>query len=175
LLARQIEPDWVIIDERLARRVAFAMGLPVKGTLGILLAAVLAGLLSRQEALDDLQRLLARGIRIAPRWQQWFRTELGGESAEERGEIRPGDLPGISLMPEAPWGRTTYWRDAQMTPAARARAMSFTNSAWDVKDLALTPLSTSSLSESRVKSNDNVTGRAIVPAKEIASSNGFCG
>lgn len=32
LLARQIEPDWVIIDERLARRVAFAMGLPVKGT-----------------------------------------------------------------------------------------------------------------------------------------------
>lgn len=84
LLARQIEPDWVIIDERLARRVAFAMGLPVKGTLGILLAAVLAGLLSRQEALDDLQRLLARGIRIAPRWQQWFRTELGGESAEDR-------------------------------------------------------------------------------------------
>jgi predicted nucleic acid-binding protein len=84
LLARQIEPDWVIIDERLARRVAFAMGLPVKGTLGILLAAVLAGLLSRQEALDDLQRLLARGIRIAPRWQQWFWTELGGESAEDR-------------------------------------------------------------------------------------------
>ncbi len=84
LLARQIEPDWVIIDERLARRVAFAMGLPVKGTLGILLAAVLAGLLSRQEALDDLQRLLARGIRIAPRWQQWFWTELGGESAADR-------------------------------------------------------------------------------------------
>jgi len=79
LLARQIEPDWVIIDERLARRVAFAMGLPVKGTLGILLAAVLAGLLSRQEALDDLRRLVDRGIRIAPRWQQWFRTELGVE------------------------------------------------------------------------------------------------
>jgi predicted nucleic acid-binding protein len=84
LLARQIEPDWVIIDERLARRVAFAMGLPVKGTLGILLAAALAGLLSRQEALDDMQRLLARGIRIAPRWQQWFKVELGGESAEDR-------------------------------------------------------------------------------------------
>ena len=40
LLARQIKADWVIIDERLARRVAFALGLPVKGTLGILLAAV---------------------------------------------------------------------------------------------------------------------------------------
>ncbi|MBO9394965.1 DUF3368 domain-containing protein [Caldilinea sp.] len=85
LLARQIEPDWVIIDERLARRVAFAMGLPVKGTLGILLAAVLAGLLSRQEALDDLQKLLSRGIRIAPRWQDWFKRELGVESAESRG------------------------------------------------------------------------------------------
>ncbi len=83
LLARQIEPDWVIIDERLARRVAFAMGLPVKGTLGILLAAALAGLLSRQEALDDLQRLLTRGIRIAPRWQQWFRAELGEEPVDE--------------------------------------------------------------------------------------------
>ncbi|MGC8780716.1 MAG: DUF3368 domain-containing protein [Anaerolineae bacterium] len=85
LLARQIEPDWVIIDERLARRVAFAMGLPVKGTLGVLLAAVLAGLLSRQEALDDLQKLLIRGIRIAPRWQDWFKRELGVESPESRG------------------------------------------------------------------------------------------
>lgn len=79
LLAQQIEPDWVVIDERLARRTGFAMGLPVKGTLGILLAAVLAGLLSRQEALDDLHRLVNRGIRIAPRWQQWFRVELGIE------------------------------------------------------------------------------------------------
>lgn len=85
LLARQIEPDWVIIDERLARRVAFAMGLPVKGTLGILLAAVLAGLLSREDALDDLQKLLTRGIRIAPRWQNWFRREIGAESAESKG------------------------------------------------------------------------------------------
>ena len=77
LLARQIKADWVIIDERLARRVAFALGLPVKGTLGILLAAVLAGLLSKQEALDDLHKLVERGIRIAPRWQQWFEQEIG--------------------------------------------------------------------------------------------------
>lgn len=76
LLARQIEADWVIIDERLARRVAFALDLPVKGTLGILLAAVLARLLSKQEALDDLHKLLERGIRIAPRWQQWFEKEV---------------------------------------------------------------------------------------------------
>jgi len=77
LLARQIAPDWVIIDERLARRVAFAMGLPIKGTLGVMLAAVLAELLSKQEALDDLRELVERGIRIAPRWQNWFEREIG--------------------------------------------------------------------------------------------------
>jgi len=77
LLARQIAPDWVIIDERLARRVAFAMGLPIKGTLGVMLAAVLAGVLSKQEALDDLRELVERGIRIAPRWQNWFEMEIG--------------------------------------------------------------------------------------------------
>lgn len=76
LLAQQLNPDWVVIDERLARRVAFAMALPVKGTLGILLAAALAGLLTGQEAVQDLQKLLDNGIRISPRWQDWFRTEL---------------------------------------------------------------------------------------------------
>jgi predicted nucleic acid-binding protein len=77
LLARQITPDWVLIDERQARRVAFALGLPVKGTWGVLLAAVLAGLLPIDQALNDLQRLLDQGIRISPRWQAWFRSELG--------------------------------------------------------------------------------------------------
>jgi predicted nucleic acid-binding protein len=76
LLARQITPDWVIVDERLARSVAFALGLPVKGTLGILLTAVLAGLLSKEQALADLNELVERGIRIAPRWRKWFEREL---------------------------------------------------------------------------------------------------
>ena len=76
LLAQKINPDWVAIDERQARRVAFAMGLPVKGTLGILLAAAMAGLLTEQEVLTDLQRLLSVGIRISPRWQQWLQAEL---------------------------------------------------------------------------------------------------
>ena len=76
LLAQQVNPDWVLIDERLARRVAFSLGLSVKGTLGILLAAALAGLLTRQEVLQDLQDLLNAGIRISPRWQNWLRTEV---------------------------------------------------------------------------------------------------
>lgn len=79
LLARQIKADWVIVDERLARSVAFALGLPVKGTLGILLAAVLSGLLSKEQALADLNQLVERGIRIAPRWRKWFERELDAE------------------------------------------------------------------------------------------------
>jgi predicted nucleic acid-binding protein len=71
LLAREQEPDWVLIDERLGRRVARAMGLPVKGTLGVLLAAVLAGLLSKAEALDGLHQLADSEVRISPRWQDW--------------------------------------------------------------------------------------------------------
>jgi predicted nucleic acid-binding protein len=77
LLARQIAPDWVLIDERQARRVAFALGLPVKGTLGILLSAVIVGFLSKEQALSDLQSLLDQGIRISPRWQAWFHSEVG--------------------------------------------------------------------------------------------------
>ncbi len=75
-LARQIGPAWVIIDERQARRIAFALKLPVKGTLGVLLAAVLAGLLTREEALEALEKLQQAGIRISSRWQDWLRTEL---------------------------------------------------------------------------------------------------
>lgn len=76
LLAREMNPDWVLIDERLARRVAHSMDLPVKGTLGILLAGVLAGQLSKEEALDSMERLVQNGIRIAPQWQAWLRKEL---------------------------------------------------------------------------------------------------
>lgn len=78
LLSQHLQPDWVIVDERLARRVARAMGLPVKGTLGVLLAAVWAGLLSQRDALDALDRLLGAGIRVSPRWQKWFRVQVGG-------------------------------------------------------------------------------------------------
>lgn len=76
LLVQQLKPDWVVIDERLGRSVAFALGMPVKGTLGILLAAVHAGLLSKDAALADLEQLVHQGIRISPRWQEWFRREM---------------------------------------------------------------------------------------------------
>ena len=55
-LAREVHPDWVLIDERSGRRVAQAIGLPVKGTVGILLAAFRAGLVSKTQALEAVQR-----------------------------------------------------------------------------------------------------------------------
>lgn len=76
LLAQELTPDWVLVDERLGRRVAKALKFPLKGTLGILLAAVIANLLTKQEALTSLSKMLEEGIRISPRWQNWLRDEL---------------------------------------------------------------------------------------------------
>ena len=60
-----INPDYVIIDEKLGRKIAQAMGLSVKGTLGILLAGFYAGYLSKQETLDLSQQLVNHGIRLS--------------------------------------------------------------------------------------------------------------
>ena len=79
LLAQEVQPDWVVVDERLARRVAQAIGLLVKGTLGILLAAVWAGFLSRQAAMEAMEQMLSAGIRISLRWQHWFYAEVHKE------------------------------------------------------------------------------------------------
>jgi len=76
MLARELTPDWVIIDERLGRRMALVMGLPVKGTVGILLAGFRAGYLSKIEAKDAVQLLLDNGIRLGSQIITWFETEL---------------------------------------------------------------------------------------------------
>lgn len=76
LLAREIHADWVLMDERLGRRVAQALQLPVKGTLGVLLAAVHAGLLSKTDAQNAVPQLVGHGIRISPRIIAWFLAEI---------------------------------------------------------------------------------------------------
>ena len=76
LLAREVTPDWVLIDERLGRRIAQAMHLPIKGTMGILLAAFHAGFLTKTAALEAAQRLLKVGIRLSPAVVVWFESEL---------------------------------------------------------------------------------------------------
>src|SRR5262249_48242636 len=55
-LAQQLSPQWVILDDLAARRTAEGLGLPVVGTLGILLLAKGAGLLAGiRPVLDKLR------------------------------------------------------------------------------------------------------------------------
>lgn len=76
LLAREMQPVWVVIDERLARRVALAMHIPLTGTLGVLLAAVQNSLLTKQQAWDAAQQMVAHGIRISSSLLLWFEHEI---------------------------------------------------------------------------------------------------
>jgi predicted nucleic acid-binding protein len=76
LLARDLQPDWVLVDERLGRRIAHVLQLPVKGTVGILLAAFRAALLTKMEALEAMRQLREHGFRISPAVVAWFEQEL---------------------------------------------------------------------------------------------------
>jgi predicted nucleic acid-binding protein len=63
-LALEINAQWVILDERPARRFAQALGLPVIGTLGILLASKRRGLLPAVR--PCLDALVNFGFHISP-------------------------------------------------------------------------------------------------------------
>ncbi len=76
LLAREIAAEWVIIDELLGRRVARALHLPVKGTLGVFLAAHYAGRMSATECRIAVSSLTATGIRLSASLIQWFNEQL---------------------------------------------------------------------------------------------------
>jgi predicted nucleic acid-binding protein len=60
-LATQHDVDWVLIDDLHARKAARRVGLPIKGTVGILLSARRQGHLSLQEF-----ELLMQGIKAQP-------------------------------------------------------------------------------------------------------------
>ena len=63
-LALEIGAAWVILDDRPARRLAQALGLPVIGTLGILLAGKRRGFLAAVKPCVDA--LAQHGFHIAP-------------------------------------------------------------------------------------------------------------
>jgi len=63
-LALEVSARWVILDDRPARRIAEALGLPVIGTLGILLACKRRTFLSAVR--PHLDTLLNFGFRISP-------------------------------------------------------------------------------------------------------------
>ncbi len=76
LLARELEADWVLIDEKLARQIAAAMGLQVKGTLGVLLIAYRLGLLTRVEALEAVHKLARSSVRLSDKLVRWFERQV---------------------------------------------------------------------------------------------------
>jgi len=52
------------------------MGIPVKGTVGVLLTAGLAGLRSKDELLSYMGAMVKSGLRISPQLQAWLEQEL---------------------------------------------------------------------------------------------------
>jgi predicted nucleic acid-binding protein len=77
LLGQELAADWLIIDERLGRRIAQAMGFRVKGTLGLLLIAYETGLLSKDDVSQAVSQLKASSVRLSPKLFQWFSLQLG--------------------------------------------------------------------------------------------------
>ena len=76
LLAREVKADLVLIDEKAGRKVAKALGLKVKGTLGLLLFACKKGFMEAEEAEEVLTKLNNSSIRISNRLMTWFREQL---------------------------------------------------------------------------------------------------
>lgn len=75
-LALEVGAQWLILDDRPARRLAQSLGLPVVGTLGVLLAAKRRGLLL--DALrPQLDGLIKSGFFIAPDLQEQILDDAG--------------------------------------------------------------------------------------------------
>jgi predicted nucleic acid-binding protein len=70
---------WLVADERMLRRIAKSEGIATIGTLGLLAAAVRRGLLSKREALADLDTAISsHNFRISIALYQRFQAELRG-------------------------------------------------------------------------------------------------
>lgn len=79
LMGQEIKADWLIIDERLGRRMAQTMGFQVKGTLGILLIAYQTGLLSKSVTAEAAETLQQSSVRLSSRLLEWFNQQLEQE------------------------------------------------------------------------------------------------
>lgn len=83
MLALEMPGSIVLLDDALARRVAIAKGIPIKGTLGLLLDAKQAGQLTAvKPSLDRLQEL---GFRLAKETREAV-LKLAGESQDSTTE-----------------------------------------------------------------------------------------
>ncbi|MCS7281929.1 MAG: DUF3368 domain-containing protein [Anaerolineae bacterium] len=86
LLAQELKADWVLMDDKLGRKVAHALGLRVKGTLGVLLTAYQTGLLTREMAEKAIDTLSKSPVWVSPRLVDWFKTQLTLKTQEASGE-----------------------------------------------------------------------------------------
>jgi predicted nucleic acid-binding protein len=78
VLAREMQADWVLVDERLARRKLELLDVPTIGTLGILLKAKELGLLHTIG--PEVDKLRARGFRLGKQAYEDV-LKMAGESA----------------------------------------------------------------------------------------------
>jgi len=74
-LASRLQARLLLVDDARGRQVAQRLGLPIKGTLGILVAAKRDGLLSA--IAPSLDRLRDTGMRVAPRLVELALTAAG--------------------------------------------------------------------------------------------------
>lgn len=74
-LATECKATWVILDDRPARRLAKALGIPVVGTIGILVAAKRRGMLA--EVRSSLDGLLQHGFFVAPSLYKQVLKQVG--------------------------------------------------------------------------------------------------
>src|SRR6266545_2657220 len=81
LLAESLHADWLLIDERVGRKVAAARGIAVRGTLGVLVQARQTGALPALRPVLDA--LVSEGFRVAPALMRAALSRIG-ERAEPK-------------------------------------------------------------------------------------------
>lgn len=75
ILAQELQADWLLLDDDLGRSHATRLGLSIKGSAGILLAAHHAGLITDlQDVLDELR---AKGFHLSDRVYQAILAQTG--------------------------------------------------------------------------------------------------
>ena len=73
ILAQEIKADLVIIDDNTARKTAVYLGLPLTGTVGVLLRAKAEGLVPKvMPIVDNMEQ---NGLYYGPQLKEWVRNQ----------------------------------------------------------------------------------------------------
>ena len=74
--AESSKADILLMDERKGRRIATAMGLPIMGSIGVLMEAHTSGLLTSAEFRTSIEKMQDAGIRLSERLLQVVLDDL---------------------------------------------------------------------------------------------------